>query len=130
MKHAHIESSGTNDILPSKIVDTLGCHALAISTAGAYIHTNATCTLANYSVTRFNNKRGQMLKYRRKALDQYQLSIYSAFELSFEQLSRNTQYLMQICAYFHPTAIPKEIFTRAAAFTGTDIVISDLNPLS
>lgn len=67
-----------------------------------------------------------MLTY--KALDQYQRSIYSAFQLSFEQLSHSTQFLMQICSHFHLTAITMEIFTRAVAFTGGDTEAADLNP--
>ncbi|KAF9062642.1 P-loop containing nucleoside triphosphate hydrolase protein [Rhodocollybia butyracea] len=46
LKHAHMESSEGNKKLASEIVDTLGCHALAVSTAGAYILTTRTCTLA------------------------------------------------------------------------------------
>lgn len=129
LNHAHSETSEINVRLGSKIVDLLGCHALAVSTAGSYIHANATCTLANY-LTRFNKKRKELLTYKKNALDQYQRSIYSAFQLSFEQLSGQTQLLMQMCAHFHPTDIPIELFTRAAAFTGPDTEIADINPPS
>lgn len=127
LNHAHSENSEMNVMLGSKIVDALECHPLAVSTAGAYIHANVTCTLANY-LTRFNKKRREVLNYRRRTLDQYQRSIYSAFQLSFEQLSHPTQLLMQICGHLHPMAIPMEIFTRAAVFTGSEIEMADLDP--
>ncbi|KAE9385269.1 hypothetical protein BT96DRAFT_982095 [Gymnopus androsaceus JB14] len=127
LKHAHNENSRSNINLASQIVDALGCHALAVSTAGAYVHTTATCSLANY-LARFNRKRREILTYRMGALDQYQRTVFSAFQLSFEQLSQPAQFLMQICASLHPTAIPMEMFTRAAAFTGSDTHLADVDP--
>ncbi|KAE9386651.1 hypothetical protein BT96DRAFT_948958 [Gymnopus androsaceus JB14] len=56
LKHAHEESSEINKNLASKIVDSLEYQALAVSTAGAYIHANSTCTLGIY-LTRFKKKR-------------------------------------------------------------------------
>ncbi|KAE9388900.1 hypothetical protein BT96DRAFT_947252 [Gymnopus androsaceus JB14] len=127
LKHAHIETYKMNMNLAIQIVDALGYHALAVSTAGAYIHTTATCTLANYLV-RFNKKRRDILTYRMRSLDTYQRTVFSAFQLSFEKLSYPSQFLMQISAHFHPTAIPMEMFTRAAAFTGKDTGPVDLDP--
>ncbi len=51
----------------------------------------------------------------------YQKTVFSAFQLSFDQLSSSTKLFMQICAFFHHTAIPVELFYRAAAFTSDDI---------
>ncbi len=47
--------------------------------------------------------------------------MFSAFQLSFDQLSLSNQFFMQICAFFHHTAIPVEVFNCAAAFTGDDL---------
>ncbi|KAF9027562.1 P-loop containing nucleoside triphosphate hydrolase protein [Rhodocollybia butyracea] len=105
LKCAHEESHEKTQNVTSKIVEALGCQALAVSTAGAYIHTNATCTLENY-LTCFNNKRRDILNYRLRALDNYQRTVFSAFQLSFEKLSLPSQGLIQMCAYLHPTAIP------------------------
>ncbi|KAF9058665.1 hypothetical protein BDP27DRAFT_1343148 [Rhodocollybia butyracea] len=129
LKHAHEESHEENQNVASAIVETLGCQALAVSTAGAYIYTNATCTLGNY-VTRFNNKRRDILNYRLRALDNYQRTVFSAFQLSFEKLSLASQGLMQMCAYLHPTAIPLELFTRAAAYDGEDTYQGEDKPIN
>ncbi len=120
LKHAHQSFNNNNQQLASDIVDALGCQALAVATAGAYIASNPTCTLSNY-LFHFNQKHTELLNYKIKSLDDYQKTIFSAFQLSFDQLSSSTQFFMQICAFFHHTAIPIEMFNRAAAFTGDDI---------
>ncbi|KAE9391736.1 TPR-like protein [Gymnopus androsaceus JB14] len=127
LKHSHNERSEENQKSAIHIVDAFGCHALAISTAGAYIGITPTCTLENY-LTHFNKKSTKILNYKTKSLDAYQLTVFDAFQLSFDKLHHPTQYLMQICAYLHPTYIPIEIFARAAAFTGSDTSSIDLNP--
>ncbi|KAK0184000.1 P-loop containing nucleoside triphosphate hydrolase protein [Armillaria mellea] len=120
LKHAHQDPDNNNQQLASDIVDVLGCQALAVATAGAYIASTVTCTLENY-LSLFKQKSRQLLKYKMKSLDGYQKTVFSAFQLSFNQLSSSTKLFMQICAFFHHTAIPVEIFYRAAAFTGNDL---------
>ncbi len=120
LKHAYQNSDNNNQQLVFDIVNALGCQALAVATAGAYIASNPTCTLSNY-LSRFNQKRTELLNYKIKSLDDYQKTVFSAFQLSFDQLSLSTQFFMQICAFFHHTAIPVEVFNRAAAFTGDDL---------
>ncbi|PBK79652.1 TPR-like protein [Armillaria gallica] len=120
LKHAHEDLSNDNQQLAAGIVDALGCQALAVATAGAYITSNATCTLSNY-LSLFKRKCKQLLHYKMKSLDGYQKTVFSAFQLSFDQLSSPTKLFIQICAFFHHTAIPVELFYRAAAFTGDDI---------
>ncbi|KAE9398242.1 hypothetical protein BT96DRAFT_757402, partial [Gymnopus androsaceus JB14] len=127
LKHAHEESSDRNQDLAIKIVDAFNCHALAVSTAGAYIGTTPTCTLGNY-LTHFDKRRSKILNYRIRTLDSYRLTVFDAFRLSFEKLSLPAQFLLQICACLHHTAIPLEIFTSAANFTGKDTSAVDLNP--
>ncbi|KAE9393439.1 hypothetical protein BT96DRAFT_887228, partial [Gymnopus androsaceus JB14] len=127
LKHANQESSDKNVNVASEVVNALGFHALAVSTAGAYIGATPTCTLQNY-MSHFNKKRGKVFNYRMRSLDNYQRTVFSAFHLSFDQLSHPTQYLMQICAYLHPTAIPLELFTRAAASLRHDTTSFDSDP--
>ncbi|KAF9063142.1 hypothetical protein BDP27DRAFT_1479731 [Rhodocollybia butyracea] len=127
LKCAHEESHEKTQDVTSKIVEALGCQALAVSTAGAYIHTNATCTLENYLAC-FNNKRRDILNYRLRALDNYQRTVFSAFQLSFEKLSLPSHGLIQMCAYLHPTAIPLEMFTRATAFVRGDTYPGETKP--
>ncbi|KAK0224961.1 P-loop containing nucleoside triphosphate hydrolase protein, partial [Armillaria nabsnona] len=120
LKHAHQDVDNNNQQLAANIVDALGCQALAVATAGAYIASNPTYTLSNY-LSCFNQKRKKLLNYKMRSLDDYQKTVFSAFHLSFDQLSSSTKLFMQICAFFHHKAIPVELFYRAAAFTGDDI---------
>ncbi len=120
LKHAHQDSDNNNQQLASDIVNTLGCQALAVATAGAYIASNPTCTLSNY-LSCFNQKRTELLNYKMRSLDDYQKTVFSVFQLSFDQLSSSTKLFMQICAFFHHTAIPIELFYHAAAFVGDDL---------
>ncbi len=120
LKHAHQDSDNNNQQPAFDIVNALGCQALAVATAGAYIASKSTCTLGNY-LSRFNQKHTELLNYKMRSLDGYQKTIFSAFQLSFDQLSPSTQLFMQICAFFHHTAIPIELFYRAAAFIGDDL---------
>ncbi|KAE9388566.1 TPR-like protein [Gymnopus androsaceus JB14] len=127
LNQAHKQGSYESQNLAFKIVNALGCHALAVSTAGAYIGATPTCTLENY-LTHFNKKKKKILNYKMRSLDNYQRTVYSAFLLSFEKLSYPTQLLLQICGYLNPTAIPLEILIRAAAFADNDTSASDVDP--
>ncbi|KAE9392283.1 hypothetical protein BT96DRAFT_944791 [Gymnopus androsaceus JB14] len=127
LHQAHKQSLNENLNWAFKIVEALGCHALAVSTAGAYIGATPTCTLENY-LTHFNKKKKKILDYRMRTLDSYQRTVYSAFHLSFEKLSHPTQLLMQICGYLNQNTIPLKIFTQAAAFTGIDSSAVDVDP--
>ncbi|KAK0482515.1 P-loop containing nucleoside triphosphate hydrolase protein, partial [Armillaria novae-zelandiae] len=120
LKHAQEDLNSGSKLHVSAIVDVLGCQALAVATAGAYIASTATCTLSNY-LSLFKQKSKQLLNYKVKSLDSYQKTVFSAFQLSFDKLSNSAKWFMQVCAFFHHTAIPVELFYRAVAFTGNDL---------
>ncbi|KAK7441012.1 hypothetical protein VKT23_016793 [Stygiomarasmius scandens] len=129
LKHAGAEDSGHNKQLASKIVDALGCHALAVSTAAAYIASNATCDLSNY-LSCFYHKSKNLLDYRSFSSDNYQHTVLSAFQLSFDQLTPSTQRLLQICSCFHHIAIPIKLFKLATVFAWDDTVPGEKVPAS
>ncbi|KAK0496921.1 hypothetical protein EDD18DRAFT_1019000, partial [Armillaria luteobubalina] len=120
LKHANENLDNDNQQLISDIVNALGCQALAVSTAGAYIGSTATCILSNY-LSLFKRKSKQLLNHKLKSLDGYQKTIFSAFHLSFDKLSPSTKLFMQVCAFFHHTAIPVELFHHASAFASDDL---------
>ncbi|KAK0214245.1 hypothetical protein EDD85DRAFT_575213 [Armillaria nabsnona] len=99
LKHAHEDSDNDNQQLASAIVDALGCQALAVATAGAYIASTATCTLSNY-LSLFKRKCKQLLNYKMKSLNGYQKTVFSAFQLSFDQLSSPTSFLCRSVLFF------------------------------
>ncbi|KAK0214348.1 hypothetical protein IW262DRAFT_1278949, partial [Armillaria fumosa] len=77
--------------------------------------------LSNY-LSLFKQNCKQLLNYKMKSLDSYQKTVFSAFQLSFNELRPSTKLFMQICAFFHHTAIPVEVFYRASTFTGDDLL--------
>ncbi|PBK86753.1 hypothetical protein ARMGADRAFT_1123779 [Armillaria gallica] len=121
LKHAYQDIDNNNQQLAANIVDALGCQALAVTTAGAYIASNPTYTFSNY-LSCFDQKRKKLLNHKMRSLDNYQKTVFSVFHLSFDQLSFSIKLFMQICAFFfHHKAISVELFYHAAAFTGDDI---------
>ncbi|KAF5378401.1 hypothetical protein D9757_010875 [Collybiopsis confluens] len=111
LKHAHEETSENNLKLAGQIVNALECQALAVCTAGAYIHAMITCSLETYYL-QFKEKSRKTLKHKMSG-EGYPWTVFNAFMLSFEQLSAPAQLLLQICSCLHPTAIPVEIFQKA-----------------
>ncbi|KAJ4465011.1 hypothetical protein C8J55DRAFT_392928, partial [Lentinula edodes] len=107
--HAHIADCDTNREQGSKIVDALNCHALAVSSAGAYMQAFKTCTLSDY-LSVLSSKQKELFEYQMKSLDGYSKSVYSAFMLSFEKLSTQAKHLLQMCSFLHHTAIPVQLF--------------------
>lgn len=100
LKHAHQDSDNNNQQLAIDIVNALGFQALAIATAGAYIASTATCTLSNYLFC-FNQKHTELLNYEMKSHDNYQKTVFHAFQLSFScrsVLSSTTQLYLLSCS--------------------------------
>ncbi|KAF5378397.1 hypothetical protein D9757_010872 [Collybiopsis confluens] len=118
LKHAHEETSGDNLKLAGKIVNALECQALAVCTAGAYIHAKSTCSLDTYYLD-FKEKSKKTLKHKMTG-ESYPWTVYNAFMLSFEQLSGPAKLLLQICSCLHHTAIPVEMFQNAFNYGFTE----------
>ncbi|KAF5362989.1 hypothetical protein D9757_014791 [Collybiopsis confluens] len=118
LKHAHKETSGDNLKLAGKIVNALECQALAVCTAGAYIHAKSTCSLDTYYLD-FKQKSRKTLKHKMTG-ESYPWTVYNAFMLSFEQLSGPAKLLLQICSWLHHTATPVEMFQNAFNYGFTE----------
>ncbi|KAF5358579.1 hypothetical protein D9757_012967 [Collybiopsis confluens] len=118
LKYAHKETSGDNLKLAGQIVNALECQALAVCTAGAYIHAKTTCSLDEYYL-HFKEKSKKTLKHKMTG-ESYPWTVYNAFMLSFEQLSGPAKLLLQICSCLHHTAIPVEMFQNAFNYGFTE----------
>ncbi|KAG8823119.1 hypothetical protein FRC17_009403 [Serendipita sp. 399] len=92
------------------IVRELGMWALAITQAGAYIY--KTCRIDTYLST-FRRHRDKLMREASLKGRNYKGSTYTAFELSFGQLSTKAQELMRICAFLHYSSIPQSLFERS-----------------
>ncbi|KAF5377411.1 hypothetical protein D9757_009698 [Collybiopsis confluens] len=127
LKHAHEGMSEDNSKLAGQIVYALECQALAVCTAGAYIHATITCSLDTY-YSEFKKQSKKTLKYKMTG-GSYPWTVLNAFMLSFEQLTGPAQLLLQICSCLHPTAIPVEMFQNAlnSGFTEDDFYDTEKN---
>ncbi|KAF5362981.1 hypothetical protein D9757_014796 [Collybiopsis confluens] len=118
LKHAREETSEKNLKLAGKIVNALECQALAVCTAGAYIHAMISCSLDTYYL-QLKEKSKRTLKHKMTG-ESYPWTVYNAFMLSFGQLSGPAKLLMQICSCLHSTAIPVEMFQNAFNYGFTE----------
>ncbi|PVF91854.1 hypothetical protein CPB86DRAFT_830363 [Serendipita vermifera] len=91
------------------IVKELGMLALAVTQAGAYIF--KTGQLDRY-LSIFQNHRAELMQGLLKGRN-YEGSTYTAFDLSFRLLPRNSQEFMKICAFLHHSHIPRALFEKS-----------------
>ena len=98
------------------VVQKLGCLALAVVQAGAYIF-RSRCGLALY-LQLYHEQRVTLLKEYDKQVqkfDDYQWTVHTTWEISFKQLSPQATKFLDICAFLHHEGISEAIFQNAAA---------------
>ena len=116
MKDAPIETLRKKAIT---VVQTLGCLALAIVQAGAYVR-NRRCTVDEYCAI-YARHRERLLTYRPvQAGSSYKFSVYTTWEISFEAIKKfsgqtadNAIELIRIFCFLHYDGITEEIFEKA-----------------
>ncbi|KAA6408133.1 MAG: hypothetical protein FRX48_07874 [Lasallia pustulata] len=113
----------------SAIVDELGCLALAVDQAGAYIGSGF-CTINAY-LEAFSRHRNELLSQSSsfKGASKYGLAVYATWNISYEAIQRkqsralnpreataaeNATILLHIFSFFHYGNIMEETFKRAA----------------
>jgi hypothetical protein len=107
------EDYESNQRVASLIVQELGYLALAIVQAGSYI--SKSCSFDEY-LQIFQVDRAQLMQtHSVQTLDDYQLAVYTTWEISWKQLSATAASLLHLCAYLHYGGISKSIFQKAAA---------------
>lgn len=112
LKTAKEELTINNQIVARTIVEELGLLALAISHAGAYIHT-AMCTLEEY-LDMYRAESIALLKdNQQQSTDSYSHSVCTTWKISVEQLSERAKFFLKICACLHYRDISKSIFKNS-----------------
>ncbi|KAJ7479562.1 hypothetical protein FB451DRAFT_162294 [Mycena latifolia] len=98
----------------NQLVEKLHCLPLAVAQAGAYISSSgALQTYLDLYERMF--KRIQLLNQRPSQSD-YEWSVYTTWQISFEKVSKQAAYLLQLCSFLHHEAITEEIFKQAAFY--------------
>ncbi|KAJ7721996.1 hypothetical protein B0H16DRAFT_1666273 [Mycena metata] len=98
-----------------------GCHSqalcylpLAIVQAGGFISQSG--ALDSY-LDLYRHNRAQLLSEKpAQTHDDYVWTVYTTWQMSFDQLSSSAAMLLQLCSFLHREEISEEIFSRAATY--------------
>ncbi|KAJ6533760.1 P-loop containing nucleoside triphosphate hydrolase protein [Mycena vulgaris] len=87
---------------------------LAIIQAGAFISKSG--ALASY-LNLYAENQAQLLSERPdQSHDDYARTVYTTWQISFDQLSKPAATLLQLCSFLHHKGISEEIFSRASSY--------------
>ncbi|KAJ7819764.1 hypothetical protein B0H14DRAFT_1352067 [Mycena olivaceomarginata] len=101
-----------------EIVKELSCLPLAIIQAGAYI-SKCDCFHQYLSIYRQNHAR-LLQECPGQSHDDYEWTVYTTWQISFEKLSPLAAEFLQMCSLLHYKNITVDIFKQAAAWTAKD----------
>ncbi|KAJ6506434.1 hypothetical protein DFH09DRAFT_282256 [Mycena vulgaris] len=103
-----------NKEIATEIVQTLYYFPLAIIQAGAFISKSG--ALSSYLSIYAENQARLLSKRPDQSHDDYSRTVYTTWQISFEQLSKPAVTLLQLCSFLHPTGISEDIFSRASTY--------------
>ncbi|KAJ7614522.1 hypothetical protein FB45DRAFT_1008710 [Roridomyces roridus] len=107
------QTDETHELATAIVQDTqeLSCLPLAIVQAGAYI-AKFKC-LKNYLSIYRQNKKELLRQHPDQTLGDYEWTVYTTWQISFEKLSPVAAHFLQLCALLHHSSIPESIFANA-----------------
>ncbi|KAF8176817.1 hypothetical protein K438DRAFT_1681728 [Mycena galopus ATCC 62051] len=98
-----------------EIVKELSCLPLAVIQAGAYI-SKFNCLHQYLSIYKQNHIK-LLSQHATQSHDDYRWTVYTTWQISFEQLSKAAAWFLQLCCLLHHESIPVAIFEQAAGWT-------------
>ncbi|QRV92256.1 kinesin light chain [Ceratobasidium sp. AG-Ba] len=98
-----------------RLLEDVGCLALAVVQAGSYIFSSG-CTIADYYDMFLQHHKTTLEQPTRLPVktNEYKHSVYTTWHMSYEKLGKNAQTILQLVAFMHHTNIVEDIFRRAA----------------
>ncbi|KAJ7354595.1 hypothetical protein DFH08DRAFT_773846 [Mycena albidolilacea] len=99
----------------SEIVKELSCLPLAVIQAGAYI-SKFKCLHLYLSIYKQNHAKLLSL-HPAQSHDNYEWTVYTTWQISFDKLSKAAARFLQLCSLLHHDHIPKAIFEQATTWT-------------
>ncbi|KAJ7820363.1 P-loop containing nucleoside triphosphate hydrolase protein [Mycena leptocephala] len=115
LKSAAQESSSANTKIAAEIVKEMCYLPLAIVQAGAFISQSGAL---NRYLDIYKSNRAQLLSEKpAQSHDNYEWTVYTTWQMSFDKLSLLSATFLQLCSLLHRDGISEEIFSRAAAYT-------------
>ncbi|KAJ6547963.1 hypothetical protein DFH09DRAFT_1281707 [Mycena vulgaris] len=103
-----------NKEIAADIVQTLYYFPLAIIQAGAFISKSG--ALSSYLNIYAQNQARLLSEQPDQSHDDYARTVYTTWQISFDQLSKPAATLLQLCSFLHHTGISEDIFSRASAY--------------
>ncbi|KAF8185773.1 P-loop containing nucleoside triphosphate hydrolase protein [Mycena galopus ATCC 62051] len=101
----------------SEIVKELSCLPLAIIQAGAYI---SKFNCLQYLFLYRQNRANILRQHPTQSHDNYTWTVYTTWQISFNQLSNVAARFLQLCSLLHYNDIPVKIFEQAAEWMLND----------
>ncbi|KAJ7459368.1 hypothetical protein FB451DRAFT_1372062 [Mycena latifolia] len=114
LKSAATATTPTNKEIASEIVKELCYLLLAIIQAGAFISQSR--ALDQYLKLYMENRTCLLSEKPVQSHDDYAWTVYTTWQISFNQLSKLAATFLQLCSFLHHEGISEQIFSRASAY--------------
>ncbi|KAJ7742903.1 P-loop containing nucleoside triphosphate hydrolase protein [Mycena metata] len=114
LRRANKESSGENLKLATGIVKELYYLPLAIIQAGAFISKSE--DLKGYLALYHSNRARLLSEKAAQSHDDYAQTVFTTWQISFNQLSHHAATLLQLCSFLHYTGISEDMFSAASKY--------------
>ncbi|KAJ7657089.1 hypothetical protein B0H17DRAFT_1021310, partial [Mycena rosella] len=114
LKSAAKEFTSSNQMIAAEIVKTLWYLPLAIIQAGAFISKSG--TLGTYLDLFKKNKARLLREQPTQSHSDYAWTVYTTWQISFDQLSKQAQTLLQLWSFLHHEGISEDIFSHASSY--------------
>ncbi|KAG9107965.1 hypothetical protein FRC07_008549 [Ceratobasidium sp. 392] len=110
-----VENIPGESLLTQLSTQDLGCLALAIVHAGAYIWCSK-IGIGKYRKQCLEQTKTALEKYSKLpgVVEEYEKTVYTTWVMSYERLSPHTRQALGLMAYLHHDGITEEMFARAA----------------
>ncbi|KAJ7462895.1 hypothetical protein FB451DRAFT_949565, partial [Mycena latifolia] len=114
LKSAAMATTPANRDIATEIVKELCYLPLAIIQAGAFISQSGAF---DRNLELYMDNRARLLSEKPvQSHDEYAWTVYTTWQISFDQLSKLAATFLQLCSFLHHEGISEEIFSRASAY--------------
>ncbi|KAJ7729352.1 hypothetical protein B0H16DRAFT_1697238 [Mycena metata] len=114
LRRANKESSEENLKLATEIVKELHYLPLAIVQAGAFISKSE--DLEGYLALYHSNRAKLLSEKAAQSHDDYAQTVFTTWQISFNQLSHLAATFLQLCSFLHYTGISEDMFSTASKY--------------
>ncbi|KAJ7463318.1 hypothetical protein FB451DRAFT_1494319 [Mycena latifolia] len=115
LRSAAQDSTDDKKQIATEIVKVLHYLPLAIIQAGAFISKSE--NLASYLALYAENKARLLNERPAQSHDNYVWTVYTTWQISFDQLSEQAKVILQLCSFLHHQGISEDIFKNATNYT-------------